>query len=145
LHFFSPTCLQGIERIEVKALWALVTIQCAMHMPLQLQRVFNMPIIVIFSKCTIMSQGIERIEVKALWALAAIECAMLVFFLALAIALMWVPYMSACRQHRVSGGVWFNAEQLLNSNGNCLQAGSEVKKYESQCGCPTCQHAGSTG
>lgn len=35
--------------------------------------------------------------------LVAIECAMLVFFLALAIALIWVPYMSACRQHRVSG------------------------------------------
>jgi hypothetical protein len=47
-------------------------------------------------------QGINRIEVKALWALVAIECALLVFFLALSIALMWVPYMSACRQHRVS-------------------------------------------
>jgi hypothetical protein len=49
-------------------------------------------------------QGIERIEVKALWALVAIECALLVFFLALSIALMWVPYMSACKQHRVSAG-----------------------------------------
>lgn len=45
-------------------------------------------------------QGIDKIEVKALWALVAIECALLVFFLALSIALMWVPYMSACRQHR---------------------------------------------
>jgi hypothetical protein len=47
------------------------------------------------------SPGISHMELKALWALMAIECVLLVFFVALAISLMWVPYMSACRQKRV--------------------------------------------
>eukprot|EP00882_Tetradesmus_deserticola_P000612 GHRQ01000668.1.p1 GENE.GHRQ01000668.1~~GHRQ01000668.1.p1 ORF type:complete len:505 (+),score=214.51 GHRQ01000668.1:245-1759(+) len=45
-------------------------------------------------------QGIDRVELKALWVMVAIECVLLVCFLALAIALIWVPYMSACRQHK---------------------------------------------
>lgn len=47
-------------------------------------------------------QGIDKTEMKALWALVAIESGLLVFFLALGIALMWVPYISACKQRRVS-------------------------------------------
>lgn len=47
-------------------------------------------------------QGIDKMELKALWALVAIEAALVVFFVALTIALMWVPCISACRQHKVS-------------------------------------------
>lgn len=46
-------------------------------------------------------QGIDRLELKALWAIVAIESGLVVFFVALAIALMWVPCISACRQHKV--------------------------------------------
>lgn len=46
-------------------------------------------------------QGIDHMEVKALWALVAIEAALLIMFLALAISMMWVPCISACRQHKV--------------------------------------------
>ncbi|KAF8058367.1 hypothetical protein HT031_005685 [Scenedesmus sp. PABB004] len=44
--------------------------------------------------------GIDHMEIKALWALVAIECGALIFFLSLAIALMWVPYIGACRAHK---------------------------------------------
>jgi hypothetical protein len=44
-------------------------------------------------------------EIKGLWALLAIECVLLVAFLALAIALMWVPSISACRNFKVCVGV----------------------------------------
>lgn len=47
------------------------------------------------------SPSIQWMEMKGLWAIMATECVLLVAFLALAIGLMWVPYISACRQHRV--------------------------------------------
>jgi hypothetical protein len=46
--------------------------------------------------------GIAHMEMKGLWVIMAVECFILVAFLALAIGLMWVPYIGACRQHRVS-------------------------------------------
>lgn len=50
------------------------------------------------------SPGIANMEMKGLWAIMAVECVLLVCFLALAIGLMWVPYIGACRKHRVSMG-----------------------------------------
>ena len=45
--------------------------------------------------------GISWMEMKGLWAILAVECVVLLAFLTLTIGLMWVPYIGACRQHRV--------------------------------------------
>jgi hypothetical protein len=47
------------------------------------------------------SPSIQWMEMKGLWAIMAVECVLLIAFLALAIGLMWVPYIGACKQHRV--------------------------------------------
>jgi hypothetical protein len=46
--------------------------------------------------------GIDTMELKALWALVAIESVLLVFFIVFSIVLLWLPWIGACRQKRVS-------------------------------------------
>ena len=58
-------------------------------------------------------QGIDRLELRALWAIVAIEAALVVFFLALAVALMWVPCITACRQHKVRTFVTMSMMYIL--------------------------------
>jgi hypothetical protein len=48
--------------------------------------------------------SIQWMEMKGLWAIMAVECVLLIALLALTIGLMWVPYIGACRQHRVRRG-----------------------------------------
>jgi len=45
--------------------------------------------------------GIRNMEIRGLWAIMAVESVLLLAFISLAIGLMWVPYIGACKQHRV--------------------------------------------
>lgn len=44
--------------------------------------------------------GIRNMEIRGLWAIMAVESVLLLAFISLAIGLMWVPYIGACKQHR---------------------------------------------